>query len=236
MSNRAMLFSPRLALLFFVGCGAGCGSNEIGDSRDVDPETIFLDYRLSGEENHDDLTLMLQFRYGGPNGTTLLLGPPSKVELDGREIPGDSSNMTGAFYEVIRPLAEFTGEHTIVFTDARGRKYTERFAFRPLTMRSTLPPTFQRGDLIIELDGLESVDYVRVILNDTSFHSDGINRVATVKFGRVLVSAEDLQALVNGPVHLELYRERDRRLRETPREGGRFSMSYGLRRDFMLTN
>jgi hypothetical protein len=213
-----------------------CNSNEIGSSKDVNPETIFLDYKLWGEEGNEDITLMLQFRYGGKNGTTLVLGEPSKVELDGEIIPADSSNMTGAFYEMIKPVKSFIGKHSIVFTDINEKQYREEFSFSPVTLRTSLPATIHRDNLVFELDGLEPMDYVRVILNDTSFTSEGINRTDTVRNGQVIISRSDLDSLVNGPVHLEFYREEDRLIKNTPREGGRFSITYGIKRDFNLTD
>src|SRR5258707_13110554 len=85
-------------------------SNEIGGSKDVSPGSIWFDYQISGEEGRDEISVMLQFRFGGQNGTTLVLDPPSKVELDGELIKADSSRMTGAFYEVMRPVTEVTGK------------------------------------------------------------------------------------------------------------------------------
>src|SRR4026208_282257 len=98
--SATLSFSILVSILILTACN----SNEIGSSKDVNPETIYFDYKLWGEEGNDDITLMLQYRYGGKNGTTLVLGEPSKVELDGELIPADSSNMTGAFYEMIKPI------------------------------------------------------------------------------------------------------------------------------------
>jgi hypothetical protein len=97
-----------------------------------------------------------------------------------------------------------------------------------------VPESIRRGDLVCELDGLEPVDYVRVLLTDTSFASEGINRVDTVKNGRVMISKEDLRKVVNGPIHLELYKEVEKPVKEKTREGGGLYISYGLKREFLL--
>jgi hypothetical protein len=221
-----------LILISFIY--SSCNSNEIGGSKDVNPESIYFDYKITGEEGKDDITVMLQYRFAGANGTTLVLDEPSKVELDGQAIRVDSSRMTGAYYEVLKPLKEFTGKHSIVFTDLDKKQYKEEFSFQPITLRAKLPESIKRDDLIFELDGLEPVDYVRVLLTDTSFASDGINRVDTVKNGRVMISKEDLEKVVNGPVHLELYKEVEKPLKERTREGGALYISYGLKREFLL--
>jgi hypothetical protein len=221
-----------LSLLLFLSCN----SNEIGSTKDVNPETIYFDYKLWGEEGNDDITLMLQYRYAGKNGTTLVLDEPAKVELDAVEIPADSSTLTGAFYEVIKPVKEFSGKHVIVFTDANNKQYKEEFSFSPIELRTSLPATIRRDNLVFELEGLEPLDYVRVILNDTSFTSEGINRVDTVHNGRVIISRSDLKDLVNGPVHIELYRESERLIKDATREGGKLSITYGIKRDFQLAD
>ena len=81
---------------------------------------------------------------------------------------------------------------------------------------------------------MEPLDYVRVLLTDTSFASDDINWIDTVKNGRVVISADDLRKVVNGPVHLELIKEIDKPVKNGTKEGGQFSFSYGLKREFVL--
>jgi len=85
-----------------------CTSNEIGNSKDVNPEAVFFDYEVWAEEDKEDVTVNLQYRMGGKNGTTLVLDEPSKVILDGEQLKVDSAKVTGAYYEVQRPLASFT--------------------------------------------------------------------------------------------------------------------------------
>jgi len=120
MKSRLLFFITISSFLFLSSCTGR--SNEIGGSSDVNPETIWFDYQISGEEGRDDMSVMLQFRFAGKNGTTLVLDGGSKVELDGVVIKADSSKMTGAFYEIMKPVNEFTGKHSIVFTDINGKQ------------------------------------------------------------------------------------------------------------------
>ena len=220
-----------LALTFFL---TNCNSNEVGNSKDVNPESIYFDYKVWGDESNDAITVMLQYRFAGRNGTTLVLDQPAKVELDGQAITADSSKMTGAYYEVLKPLNEFKGKHSIVFTDVNKKEYKEEFSFQPITLRTKIPAEIKRGDLVFQLDGLSPEDHVRVLLIDTSFESDDINRVDTVMNGAVVIKAESLKKVVNGPIHMELYKEIERPVKNGTKEGGRFSFSYGLKRDFIL--
>jgi hypothetical protein len=223
------VFAGAASLILFA-----CTSNEIGNSKDVNPDRIYFDYRITGEEGNDDITVMLQYRFGGANGPTLVLESPGKVELDGEEIGVDSSGMTGAFYEITKSVKSFTGKHVIVFTDNHKTKYKEEFSFQPVTLTTPVPESVGRSDLIFQLEGLEPKDYVRVLLTDTSFASDGINRVDTVRDGQIIISKKDLEKVVNGPVRLELYKEVERPVKNGTEEGGLLSITYGLRRGFTL--
>ncbi|MES1215092.1 MAG: hypothetical protein ABUT20_06225, partial [Bacteroidota bacterium] len=173
-------------------------------------------------------------RFAGENGTTLVLNSPSKAELDGELIKADSSKMTGAFYEIMKPVKEFSGKHTITFTDINKKQYNEEFSFQPIVLLTEIPKEIERGDLLFELEGLNPLDHVRVVVTDTSFASEEINRVDTVKNGRVIISKKDLETIVNGPVHLSLYKEDEKPVKNGTSEGGRLSISYGLKREFVL--
>jgi hypothetical protein len=223
-------------LLYYLGLlpFLSCTSNEIGNGKDVNPETIYFDYRVWGDEDGGDMTLRLQYRFAGPNGTTLLLEDPSKAEFDGVAIKADSSKKQGAYYEVTKPLNEFAGKHTIVFTDINGKQYKEEFSFQPIRLRTDVPAVIKRDDLVLNLDGLAPQDYVRVLVNDTARFSEGIDRIDTVKNGRIIITKADLQNIYSGPVHLELSKEDEKRIKNGTKEGGKFSISYELKREFEL--
>mgnify|MGYP006899131288 CR=1 FL=1 len=211
-----------------------CTSNEVGNSSDVNPETVYFDYKISGEEGNNDITVMLQYRFAGKNGTTLLLDSSSKVELDGERLKADSSKYTGAFYEIQKPVDAFAGKHTITYTDISGKTYTEEFEFRPISLLADVPETLTRGDLQFEIGGLAATDYVHVMMTDTAFGSNGLSRVDTVKDGRLVIKKADLKGLVNGPVAFELAREEERPVKNGTSEGGRILISYRLKKDFLL--
>ena len=242
MSPMTRLSLLSLLTIFLL---SSCASNEIGDSKDVNPESVFFDYKVFGDGDTGYVTVKLQYRFGGPNGTTLVLADPSKVELDGVPIAADSSKWNGAYYEVTKRADEFIGNHSIVFTGTNNKQYREDFKFLPVSLRNQIPDTVTRvfkdgdktitlGDVVLEFEGLDFQDYVRVILTDTAFRSEGVNRLDTVLRGQIVITQRDLKSLVNGPIHLEIYREVERPLKNSTREGGRISFSYGLKRDFYL--
>lgn len=230
--NRSFALLLFLQVIFL----ASCNSNEIGNGKDVNPEGIYFDYKIWGDEGNDNLTIKLQYRFGGKNGTTLTMEEPSKVELDGELIPVDSSKMSGAFYEIHKPIDKFSGEHTIIFSDLNERQYREKFRFQPLKLKTDLPGVVERRKIVLEVDGLDSTGLVRIIFTDTSFSGEGINRVDTIKNGQIIITEEDLENLLNGPIRMELIKEEEGPVKNGTREGGRLSISYGLKREFILKN
>ena len=211
-----------------------CNSDEIRNSRDVNPDALFFDYEIWADESKEDVTVNLQYRMGGKNGTTLILNEPSKVMLDGEQLKVDSAKVTGAYYEVQRPLTSFAGKHTISFTDLNKKEYNEEFEFKPFSLEPDVPSTLNRGDLVFNFKGLDTLDYLSVILTDTSYTSHDINDIDTVRNGRLTIRGDRLSALINGPIHLQFYREQILPLRKPTKEGGKFLITYGLKRNFEL--
>ena len=213
-----------------------CTSNEIGNSKDVNPERIYFDYKVRGDERDSSVTLYLQYRMGGPNGTTLMLDTPAKVQLDSEVIPVDSARLSGAYYEIQRPSQSFAGMHSILFTDVNNKEYETEFIYQPFNLKTKIPATVNRGNLAFDFSGLASEDYIRVILTDTSFMSKDIHEIDTVKNNRLIVTADKLKNLTDGPITLQFYKETEKPIKNGTKEGGKISISYGLQREFELKN
>ena len=231
--NRTNFFISALALtsIFFL---FSCTSNEIGNSKDVNPDAVFFDYKIWAEETREDVTVNLQYRMGGKNGTTLVLDEPSKVLFDGEQLKADSAKVTGAYYEIQKPFSSFAGKHTITFTDLNKKEYKEEFEFTPFTLDPDVPATLSRGDLVFTFKGLDSTDVLNVVLTDTSFTSADINDIDSVKNGRLVIPSHKLSALINGPINLQFFKEVTRPIKSSTKEGGKLFISYGLKREFEL--
>ena len=219
-----------VSILFLVSCT----SDEIGSSKDVNPDAVFFDYEIWAEEGKEDVTVNVQYRMGGKNGTTLVLDEPSKVLLDGEQLTVDSAKVTGAYYEIQKPIASFSGKHSITFIDLNRKEYKEEFEFTPFSLDPDVPATIHRGDLVFAFKGLDSIAYVNVILTDTSFNSADINDIDTVKNGRLVISGNRLSALINGPINLQFHREVEKAMKNGTKEGGKLHIHYGLKREFEL--
>lgn len=204
--------------------------------QEADPDDLFFDYKIWGEEGNDSVTVMLFFREEGPTGPTVRIEEPGFAELDGERLQPDSNSMTGVFYTVRKEVNQFTGKHHILYTDINKKTYREDFDFRPFTLKEPFSDTLRRARLILRLDGLDKMDFVRVLLSDTSYPGDAIERLDTIWNNQLIISKSALSYLNSGPVFLELSKEVEWPVKKGTRAGGLVSVTYTLRRELFLVD
>ena len=202
-------------------------------SKDVNAESIYLDYAVWGTEEGGEMTTKLQFRFAGPNGTTMVLDKPAQVELDGTVVPVDSSRMLGAYYERIQPVQSLAGHHTIRFTDPSGKSFSEEFDFQPFFAENGDTGSFGTGRSSTGTGGLAPVDYLHIMLNDTSSMGRSIDRYDTVRGGQILITRSNSTAFNPDRSAWRSTAMMKGSWKPTV-EGGKLSISYGLRREFQL--
>lgn len=214
-----------------------CTNTEIGSSKDVAPDSIFFDYNISGTEADSAITCMLRYRFGGRNGTTLVLENPSTVEIDGATPTLDSTKYAGAYYELAKPLDSFRGHHTIVFTDINKKQYKEEFDFTPFTLQTELPEKIKRESFTVKLKNFPSVATpVRLVITDTAFSTHDVNEIMSIVNGKIPIDERLLSSLKAGPINLEIYLEDEWHVKHGTKQGGKVSVSYGLKRELELTD
>jgi hypothetical protein len=212
---------------------ASCTNEDRADLKRKDPG-VYAYYDIRAEEGGEMATCVVRFYTDKTRKTTLKLEEPAKVELDGQPMPVDSSRFLGAYYEVQRPVQGFEGKHTITFTNLNNQEYTQELFFTPLFLHTDLSRPVAKTDLILELEGLQSGEMVRVVMIDTAFESDGINQLDTVKNGQLIIEKNLLQTLKSGPVVMEISKESEEPLSSGMR--GVISSTYSLRRDLVLVD
>lgn len=220
---------PLLLLLLLTAC-----ADEKGESRASKPSYIYAHYQFTADESKGQVAGLLQFFEDGPRGEPLLLQTPAGIQVDGKVLTADSALRTGPFYEMVQPLQNFAGAHTITLTDEHGQTYKEEFAFEPLVLQTEIGQTIKRGNLELAVSGVQRGEKVRVLLVDIDFNTDDINRLQVLEDGKLVLTAEDLQQVATGPVTLMLYKEIERPLENSTATGGKFSLTYGLSREFEL--
>lgn len=227
-----------LAVVPFAFLLTSCLSNNREEANSgVDPNMIFHDYKITAEEGLEDVTVMVQCRLGGKDGTPVLLEEPSKLSLDGAMLYPDSAKLAGAFYEKSLPVTSFAGEHTLVFTDSRKKQHTTKFQFEPFDLAQEIPDRVSKKPLLLKLSNFPAKPTnVRLVMFDTSFVTPDINEELLVEHGEIRIDETRLANLANGPITLEIYREEEKTLKGISRKGGRVFITYSLRRQFEFTD
>lgn len=217
MKMKPTLFLAGLIALAVVF--AACSSNEIGDSKDVNQDKIYMDYFISHTEGNEFVDITCQFRFAGNSGTTLVLSDDSNVEFDGERLNVDSSAGGGAYYNIRKPVNSFYGKHSIRFTNTNGKRFENEFSFAPFALTNPTREAERTKDLMISYQSapLTKADHAEVYSTDTdsSFHfsQDGPG-------SNILIPARELMRQKEKYLSLEckLYREVD--LQQSAAEGG----------------
>ena len=210
-------------------CAFSCNSNEIGNSKDVNPETIYIYYAVSYDDGDDSVSCYLQYRFAGENGTTLVLNSPAAVKIDDIEIPVDSNNVSGAFYLKNFYAKTFTGKHSIDYIDINGKHHQEQFSFDPVVLTTVIPPAIKRTDIVLDFSGHLSDDVATVTIEDSSVQTVDVHYAATLAKGRIVVPAEELQPLTNGPLKIYISKTVTPAFQHPTQEAGMFAVMYGIK-------
>ncbi len=145
MMKRNPLFPATLFAVTAFSCS--CSSTEIGESKDVNQDKIYMRYDIEHEEGDENVRINCSFRFAGMDGTTLVLSESSFVELDGERLKVDSGYGSGAFYRIYKPITGFYGKHMIRFSDINGKKYNNTFSFDTVTLASISVDADRKQDL-----------------------------------------------------------------------------------------
>lgn len=223
-----------MAVLTVAGLAA-CTNEKKDKKKEEETDGLAFYYRISGDDETGRTTIRLQFLLpGGLSDSSLLLEEPSHVTLDGEKLAADSSRLNGIYYETDRATDSFTGQHEIVFTDNEGKKYTEPFVYTPFSLAGLPDSLTGNEDLQLEISGLDDGEFLHLIIIDTSFRGNGVEKIEPVKNGKLVVSAEELASLKKGPVYLDLIWDKKRTLKSPASESGLLFMNYRMKREVFL--
>lgn len=216
------IFRMSLPLLLF----GSCASNEIGQSKDVNQETIYQQYDVSYDENDDKTEVQAQFRFAGVNGTTLVLNEPSKFTLDGELLKVDSSEYSGAFYKTVIPGKSSLGKHRLIFTNIDRKRFENEFSIEHFGL-AELPATFSKSApamVRFEAPLLREADYVEL----NAAHTDSsftIRHLATEPGNSFSIPVEQLQRQKGREFSLSAILYRKVPLSQQAKEGGEITVT-----------
>jgi hypothetical protein len=232
------MFKSKLLIVLIVSvfAFAACTSNEIGESKDVAQDKIYQRYSISYTEGNTNAEVFCQFRFAGVNGTTLVLNNPSQLQFDGEKLPVDSSSGSGAYYKTEKPVANFYGKHTLVFTNTDAKKLENSFSFDHFKLVN-LPASVSKQQpfsLNFEAAALQADDYIEVGTNntDSSFSISHTAKQGTA----IIIPAEELKRQKGKELTLEATLYRKVALQQSTGEGGEIEIRYSLKPVTILLN
>ncbi len=217
-------FSVILTLFTFLFISA-CTSNEIGESKDVAQDKIYQDYSVTYTEGDANAAIFCQYRFGGKNGTTLVLNTPSQLSFDGENLLVDSNNISGAFYKTSKPFANFLGKHTFLFTNVDKKQYENSFTFDEFKVAFPAGASKNKAlEISFVTPTLGPDDYVEIntVDSDSSFS-------ITNTGNSVVIPLEELKRQKKNEVQLEAHLYRNIPLQQNTPEGGKLYLAYGLK-------
>ena len=211
-------------LILFV---SACTSNEIGESKDVAPETVYQQYSVSFREGDRNATVYAQFRFAGDDGTTLVLTKPGNIQLDGVEIPVDSSEFEGAFYKKSVPVGNLQDEHILKFTGFDKRNYENKFSLDIFKL-TNLPETSERTQPIaIQFEPLQLGPDDRIELHSVDSDSSfTVSYTAADSTSLLCIPVAELQRQKGNQLKIEATFHRHIPLQQGTAEGGKLGIEY----------
>lgn len=229
--------NDKIFLLFVLALVTGCSNRDAGARADDELRNLYFDYQVWAEEGSGTVTIRLQYKEGGNDGSAVALPGKKQVLLDAVPFQLDSTRFLGVYYELTKPLAELAGNHSISVTDEKGTVHRESFEFYPFELFEELPEELHRKPYVLRLKNLPtSPTPIRLVLTDTSLTSPGVNEEVRVQKGKLNITQAMLESLAAGPVTLELGREESRPMASGSGERGTLVINYQLRRQFLLVD
>lgn len=213
-----------LAILLMIACT----STEIGNSSDVNPETIYTEYVVN-YDGGDSVGCFLQYRFAGENGTTLVLSNPSGVEIDGKALTVDSSTFSGAFYQKRFPVIGFEGTHTIKYTDINGQSIYTKFDFQKIEVIDTPGNIEKDDDFTLYINNITTQDVINICIRDTSATTSDLYLNLNPINDKVVISSSHLKLLKEGPCTVSVKRQIRKALDQATKQGGMITFNYFIK-------
>lgn len=236
MLNEMMKLFKNFFLFYAAVIVTACNNDDSKPETSL-PGSVYCDYKILGNEDSQEVNCLLQFKQGGPSGSSLALQEPANVKLDGEALQADSAGFSGVFYEAVKPLQDFSGKHTIIFTDAVQRIHKTEFEFTLFSLAEEIVETVKSKPFTIKLKNFPpGKTPLRVMLTDTAFATNDVNEIVPVAVGKLTIDPSMLNKLKAGPIALELIQEEERPIGKGKRDRGKILISYGLRRVFQLVD
>jgi hypothetical protein len=109
----------------------GCKSSEVDESKNVNQERIYQDYYAEYNADKGKFKVEVIFRFGGTNGTTLILSEPSYVNFNGTKMKGSKQLLRGQVYSQ-NLKSESPKDFNFEFTDLDEKTFNNSISLEPV--------------------------------------------------------------------------------------------------------
>lgn len=214
-----------LVIVSWILLFAQCASNETANSDTVKQSEIFQSYSVSYNMAEKELTATATFRFGGANGTTLLLVKPSNVLFENQEMSNENNVFSGTYYEMNLQAGLKPG-YQFVYTDGDGKSYANRALIIPAEIRFVPRQIDKKEGFSVTWDyPLQNGEIIHLYVEDNSGNTSSVYNNA-VGSTTMKMNPEELKNLKIGNVNVFLERENNRSLENGTHLGGNMFMKY----------
>ncbi len=216
------LAASLLPALFLWGCDAGQA-----DSKDLDPDVVYLDYRIICEMHADRAVMQkkkcakvrLYYRKGSAYGTTIAMTNPAEVHLEEERLSLRKPWLMGSFYQKEYRPDELLKKRQVRYTDKNGEQQTHDISYEPIYLETKIPTSISNDSLTLRFSGLKDGTLTKCQVTHLA-SKNAIDLPQPVN-GVLVVPASTLQLLGAGNLVFEFNTSHSRELDTTTRAGGR---------------
>jgi len=214
-----------LVIILWITLFVQCASNETANSDSVKQSEIYQNYSVSYNMAEKELSATATFRFGGANGTTLLLVKPSSVLFENQEMPNENNVFSGTYYEMNLQAGMKPG-YQFVYTDGDGKSYANRAVIIPAEITSAPGQIDKNEGFSVAWDyPLQNGESIHLYVEDKSGSTSSVYNNA-VGSTTMKMNPEELKNLKTGDVNVFLIRENSRSLENATHLGGNMFVKY----------
>ncbi len=205
---------------------SACASNETANSDKVSQSEIYQIYSVSYNSGDMELSARATLRFGGSNGTTLLLVKPSIVKFNNEEMSMEHGSFSGTYYE-INKQSDFIKNATFHYVNNDKKVFDNKINMEPIEIENYASILDTTKNYSIIWNGLPvgNAETITLVLEDKNYHNISVS-TSIVGATSLTFSPSDLKGLTKGSANIYISRKSDFSLKEGTHLGGSIYSTY----------
>ena len=222
LKNSISVASLFLIIVLFV---SSCASNDTASSDTVKQSEIYQSYSITYDASDNELFAKASFRFGGSNGTTLILAKPSNVVFDKQEMAMRNNFFSGTFYK-INSKSDFKTKYVFKFTDTDKKTYSNEVSIQAIKLTYYANILDTNDTYKVKWDNpLKSNEEVILTLKDSKGKVK-TKSIDVLGANSIEFMSSDLKGLDSGSAHIFLKNKKNSELKEATHLGGNITFEY----------